>query len=506
MWRRKKTEKTNKSETTIFPIKIDALEKFFKDKFHYHDDLKFTKYMVNKKKVAVFYIDYVIEGNKLGQIIEPLVDLKPEIDLTNKNLLNELPFSSGTSTNTKEDIHKKLITGFVFIYIEMEKAVLAYPLSTKETRSVEKAETESLVLGSKIAFSESILINMNVIRWQINSTDLVFEKFTVGTQAPREVRIVYMKSIANEDDVNTMRQRIQELDVDQIEGTIVLKQYLEDSQMNLFPQFDETELPDRLAYNVTRGKIGVLVDGSPTSFIAPATLFSFLESTEDLYMRWQAGSFLRILRFLAMIFSILVTPTYVAAATYQYAIIPSQLLISIGQSRAAVPFPPIFEALLLEFLIELLREAGARLPTKVGQTMGIVGGIVIGQAAVEAGLTSNILIIVVAMSALSSFTTPSYLFGTTIRLIRFPLIILAGLLGLAGIVFGLCWLIIHVLRLTSLGRPYLVPIYPLRLADFNKVFFRTPFSFVSKRAKSYRPKDLLRFNKKDAKQKRDIDE
>src|SRR5690606_5448747 len=207
-----------------------------------------------------------------------------------------------------------------------------------------------------------------------------------------------------------------------------------------------------------------------------------------------------------MIFSILVTPTYVAAATYQYAIIPSQLLISIGQSRAAVPFPPIFEALLLEFLIELLREAGARLPTKVGQTMGIVGGIVIGQAAVEAGLTSNILIIVVAMSALSSFTTPSYLFGTTIRLIRFPLIIMAGLLGLAGIVFGLCWLIIHVLRLTSLGRPYLVPIYPLRLADFNKVFFRTPFSFVSKRAKSYRPKDLLRFNKKDAKQKRDIDE
>src|SRR5690606_32529830 len=341
MWRRKKTEKTNQSETNIFPLKVDALEKFFKEKFNYHDDLKFTKYTVNKKKVAVFYIDYVIESNKLGQIIEPLVDLNPEVDITNKNLLNELPFSSGTSTNTKEDIHKKLITGFVFIYIEMEKAVLAYPLSMKENRSVEKAETESLVLGSKIAFTESILINMNVIRWQINSTDLVFEKFTLGTQAPREVRIVYMKSIANEDDVNTMRQRIQELDVDQIEGTIVLKQYLEDSQMNLFPQFDETELPDRLAYNVTRGKIGVLVDGSPTSFIAPATLFSFLESTEDLNMRWQAGSFLRILRFMAMIFSILVTPTYVAAATYQYAIIPSQLLISIGQSRAAVPFPPI---------------------------------------------------------------------------------------------------------------------------------------------------------------------
>lgn len=223
-------------------------------------------------------------------------------------------------------------------------------------------------------------------------------------------------------------------------------------------------------------------------------------------MRWQSGSFLRLLRFAAMFFSILITPTYVAALTYQYAIIPTQILISIGQSRATVPFPPIFEALLLEFLLELLREAGVRLPTKVGQTMGIVGGIVIGQAAVQAGLTSNILIIVVSMSALASFTTPSYLFGTTIRLIRFPLIILAGFLGLIGIVFGLSFLLIHALRLTSLGRPYLIPIYPLRLKDFNKVLFRTPFNHTSKRAGAYRPKILRRFSKKDANQIRDIDE
>ncbi|MBC5636568.1 spore germination protein [Ornithinibacillus sp. BX22] len=500
MWKRNKENKD-----TIFPVTIDKLEKLLVDKFNNNPDLKFSKYNINDKKVAVFFIDYQVEIDKIQQsLLQPLLNMDKKI--TNSTLLYELPLNSGSTSHTLQDVLEKLVIGEVFIYIELESEIVSFSMILKENRNVEKAETESLVLGPKISFTESLSKNMNIVRSRIISTDLVFEEVKIGHLSPRDVRLVYLKSIANEDDVNTMRQRLNELDVDEIEDTIVLKQFMEDSQTNLFPQFVETELPDRFTYNITRGKIGVLVENSPTAFIAPATLFSFLESTEDLYMRWQAGSFLRIMRFMAMIFSVLITPTYVAAVTYQYAIIPTQLLISIGQSRAAVPFPPIFEALLLEFLLELLREAGARLPTKVGQTMGIVGGIVIGQAAVEAGLTSNILIIVVAMSALSSFTTPSYLFGTTVRIIRFPLIVLAGILGLLGIAFGLCWLIIHMLRLTSLGRPYLAPLYPLQIKDFNKVFFRAPFNYSSRRAKTYRPKSIIRFNKKDAKQKRDIDE
>ncbi|MBS3680590.1 spore germination protein [Ornithinibacillus massiliensis] len=500
MWKRNKENKD-----TIFPVTIDKLEKLLVDKFNNNPNLKFSKYNINDKKVAVFFIDYQVEIDKIQQsLLQPLLNMDKKI--TNSTLLYELPLNSGSTSHTLQDVLEKLVIGEVFIYIELESEIVSFSMILKESRNIEKAETESLVLGPKISFTESLSKNMNIVRSRIISKDLVFEEVKIGHLSPRDVRLVYLKSIANEVDVNTMRQRLNELDVDEIEDTIVLKQFMEDSQTNLFPQFVETELPDRFTYNITRGKIGVLVENSPTAFIAPATLFSFLESTEDLYMRWQAGSFLRIMRFMAMIFSVLITPTYVAAVTYQYAIIPTQLLISIGQSRAAVPFPPIFEALLLEFLLELLREAGARLPTKVGQTMGIVGGIVIGQAAVEAGLTSNILIIVVAMSALSSFTTPSYLFGTTVRIIRFPLIVLAGILGLLGIAFGLCWLIIHMLRLTSLGRPYLAPLYPLQIKDFNKVFFRAPLNYSSRRAKTYRPKSIIRFNKKDAKQKRDIDE
>lgn len=345
-----------------------------------------------------------------------------------------------------------------------------------------------------------------MIRWNIRSENLVMEKYTVGKQEPREVRLVYIKSVANTSDINTMRQRLTELDIDNVDDSSVLMQYLEDSSRSIFPQFLSTELPDRFCYSISRGRIGVLVENSPTSIIAPSTFFSFFESTEDLYMRWNVGSFLRILRYLSFLLSTLLTPIYVSVVTFHYEIIPTSLLVNLGQSRAAVPFPPILEVLILELLIELLRESGARLPTKVGQTIGIVGGVVIGTAAVEAGITSNVLLIVVALSALASFTAPNYLMGTTARLIRFPMIFLAGTLGIVGIVYGMSFLVVHLLKLTSLGRPYLAPIYPFRWEDLNKVIFRLPNDFQNKRFISYRPKKAIRYSKKDARKRRDIDE
>ncbi len=188
------------------------------------------------------------------------------------------------------------------------------------------------------------------------------------------------------------------------------------------------------------------------------------------------------------------SPLYVAVITYHYEVIPSALLLTIGESRSRVPFPPVIEALFLEFMIELLREAGARLPTKVGQTMGIVGGIVLGQAAVDAGFTSNVLIIIVALSALGSFTAPSYEMGATIRILRFPIILLAALWGLVGIFIGVSLLLIHLLKLTSLGRPYLSPIYPFRFTDMKYALIRLPIKFYDERPKTNRPQNSRRFH------------
>ncbi|WP_430787917.1 spore germination protein [Virgibacillus flavescens] len=501
----KKISKKNKMKSSIFPIKVDELKIKLESKFENNPDLIFTTYEHQQKKIAVFFIAYQIQSERLEKfILQPL--LSNEKEWSNKSLLNEIPLGTGSRKENFDEILSKLLIGEVFIYIEGEKDAISYLLLKKEKRQLATAETESVVLGPKVAFTESLFTNLNLVQWAIKSNDLVLEKIVVGKTAPKEIRLVYMNSITNETDVNTIRQRLLNLKVDSVEDSTVLMSYIEDSQITVFPQFYSTELPDRFSYIITSGKVGLLMEGSPNGIVAPSTLFSFFESTEDIYMRWNTGSFARALRFIAMTLSVLLTPLYVATVTYHYELIPTPELITLGQSRAAVPFPPLLEALILEFMIELLREAGARLPTKVGQTMGIVGGIVIGQAAVQAGLTSSILIIVIGISALASFTSPSYLMGATIRVIRFPMILLAGLFGIIGIVFGISLLIIHLLHLTSLGRPYLTPLYPFKWQDFNKVLFRLPLNKQSHRAISLQPKDTLRYRKKEAEKKKDIDE
>lgn len=498
-------KRMKRSSKNMFPLKIDELEQIMKSEFEKSPDLSFSKYEHQNKKIAVFFIPYQVQPDRVENLLlTPL--LESNKDWSNTALLNEISLNSGKEYQQMDEILRELIIGKVMIYIEDEAAVVSYDFLNKEKRSLEGAETESVVIGPKIAFTESLVTNLNVVRWNIRTPDLAAEEVTVGSRSPREVRIIYLKSLANETDVNTMRQRLNELDVDSVEDINVLMQYIEDDSASIFPQFHTTELPDRTSYAILKGKIAVLMENSPSALIAPSTFFSFFESTEDLYMRWNSGSPLRFIRFMSMFISVVLTPMYVAAVTFHYEIIPTQLLISIGQSRAGVPFPPIFEALFLELMIELLREAGARLPTKVGQTIGIVGGVVVGTAAVQAGITSNILIIFITISALASFTAPSYQMGTSIRLLRFPMIVLAGILGLIGIMFGLCALIIHLLKMTSLGRPYLSPIYPIRFEDLNKALYRLPQNFQYKRFVSLFLKDSIRYSKRKAQEKKDIDE
>ena len=352
----------NKKANAIFPLKVDELKILVKSTFENNsaDDLLFSIYEHQGKKIAVFGISYLIDTDKLeSSLLNPLLSRKES--WTSQDLLNEIPLGNGLTAASFQDILDQLLTGNVFIYLEEERDIVSYFLYKEEKRSVDKSEIESVVIGPQLAFTESLTTNLNILRQINKSTDLVLEKLTVGNKLPREVRLVYLKSTANEADVNTMRQRIQDIDVDELEGgTTTLKQYIEDSSKSLFPQFYLTELPFRLSYAIQQGKIGVLVESSPLSFIGPSTFFSFFESMEDIYMRWAAGSALRILRMFAAVAALLLTPLYVAIVTYQYELIPTQLLISIGKSRAGVPFPPIIEAILIEILIELLREAGAR--------------------------------------------------------------------------------------------------------------------------------------------------
>ncbi|MFD3450067.1 spore germination protein [Microbacteriaceae bacterium 4G12] len=469
-------------------------------------DLQTRTILKQQTDILLFFIKGAINEQTLNEdVVEKLLRISSD-PVTNDSLLDFLPLSRIQVTHDVEDICKNLLDGWVFVHINGNDEGILLNISQPQYRNLFQSMNEANVIGPKLEFTESLETNAQVLRQMIKTEDLIMESLMIGKRAPKEVRIVYMKEIASEENVRMFRDKLSKIEVDDILDSSVLIQIIEENELSLFPQLIMTEQPQRFSYSVMNGKVGILLNGSPMGIIGPVTFFSFFESTEDLYFRWNISTFLRLLRFVAMFISIILTPSYVAALSYHYEIIPSALLVSIGQSRANVPFPPVMEAIFLEGLIELLREAGARLPSKVGQTIGIVGGIVIGQAAVQAGVTSNILIIVVALSALASFTAPNYVMGTVIRILRFPIIILAGLAGGIGLMFGLCFILIHLLKITSLNHPYLAPLYPFQWKDLSQSIVKLPQSYTTERPAYNQPSQSIRRNDAKKKPKKDIDE
>ncbi|MEW9049951.1 MAG: spore germination protein [Neobacillus sp.] len=495
------------SETSkAHSLEIEILKEQLQKELNVGTDLAFRILKKDGEKLILCFMESVIDKNTLEEMIIKPIQMNTEVQWISESLAKIIPIADLSGANQIHEVVDGVNNGKVYIYVEGQPFGILANISKPLVRGLEKAETESLVYGPKIAFTESLSGNINLLRNNIKTSDLCMEEVTVGTRSKTKVKIVYIKGIADEEIVNTFRQRISDLEVDYVAGTTVLGQYLDGNSWSVFPQLMTTELPDRISIALYRGKVAVLMDRSPDALYGPTPFFTFFESTEDVYLRWNMGFFLRMLRLIATFLSVLLTPAYVAVLTFHYEVIPSPLLVSLGESRSRVPFPPVFEALLLEFVIELLREAGARLPTKVGQTMGIVGGIVIGQAAVEAGFTSNILIIIIALSALGSFTTPSYLMGTAIRMIRFPIIFLAGLWGGIGLMISFCFILIHLIKLETLGSPYLTPVYPLRIKDFGYSFLRIPLQYLSHRPLTNRTEDNKRFPKMKGRKKKDVDE
>jgi hypothetical protein len=453
--------------------------------------LKYLATLVDDKTIQESVLPYLLEEN-----FKQIDDVKKIIPLADIELSEDI-----------SQIEEKLFRGSVLLTINGNEKRFCF-LGAKKIigRNVSLPEVEFSVIGPKESFVESIDQNLNLIRKRVPVKELIIEKQTVGTISKTQIAILYIDGITNTENVNTVRQRIKEIELDEITDSSYIVQIISDNQNSPFPQLLDTERPDRISAILSEGKVAILVDGSPHALIGPTTLVEFFSSFEDYYLNWILSSFFRLIRLFAVVFSILVTPIYVATLSYHFELIPQDLLSTLVASRRAIPFPPILEALFLELTIELLREAGARLPTKVGQTIGIVGGIVIGTASVQAGLTSNILLIFIALAALASFTTPVYRIGNTIRLLRFPFLLFAELWGLLGILVCFCFLLTHLIRLTSLGRPYLEPLYPPRRKDLKDAFIRLSFDKQRKRPFLLDTKQPNRFHKKRAKDKKDIEE
>ncbi|MGR3763077.1 spore germination protein [Rossellomorea sp. NS-SX7] len=446
-----------------------------------------------RPELTIIYIEALIETTMLNRDIISQLDERSVDPSVVESQMNSGDVKQVTSL--KEAVFA-LLSGAVLIHAEGFKSVVSVMIPTTDRRSLTKPENESIVIGPQLGFNESLATNVSLIRRYLVNPDLTNVSITLGEQTRTAISVMYINGIASDEMVETVKQRIANISVDGIMDSSVLMQLIEDNSMSILPLMVLTERPDRACSWLLNGKIIILVDGSSLVIGCPQSFIEYFQSMEDQNVKWQVASFFRILRMIAMMLSVFFTAIYVASLTFHYEIIPQPLLIPLSESRSRVPFPPIIEALLLEFIIELLREAGARLPTKVGQTMGIVGGIVIGTAAVQAGFTSNILIIIVALGALASFTTPNFMMGNVIRILRFPIIILAGFWGFYGTMFAFCFLLIHLLRQSSLGSPFMAPFYPVRLRDWANSVVRLPLNVTWKRPYQARPHDSKKYDPK----------
>ncbi|RVU61871.1 spore germination protein GerIA [Bacillus thuringiensis] len=449
----------------------------------------FVNYHTSDDETMPYWISYYrpsLDGEKLQKYLMPTLLERPCASL--EELKEHIPMSGITITNDLQKIEDMVLKGHAIIQLNQkdQKCMLAN-IAIDNYRAPTPPLNESTVIGPQEGFVEDIDTNINLVRKRLPVLDLQTKEMIIGEFSKTKVVMMYLENLAEKENVDFLDESLRALEYDQINDSAYLQELM--GEKSIFPLYINTERTDRVTKALIDGKIAIFVDGSPSVLLTPVSYFDFFISPEDYNVSWLYATFSRTLRLIAVLFSICATPLYVAVLNYHYELIPSDLLETLILSRAQVPFPPLIEALFLELAIDLLREAGARLPMKVGQTLGIVGGIVIGQASVQAGLTSNILLIIVALSALASFITPIYKMGNAVRLLRFPFLIFAEIGGLFGISLGFIFLFTHLFRLTSLRKPYAL-FYPTRQQSVKDSWIRFPLTMIDTRDVQARPQHV----------------
>lgn len=376
--------------------------------------------------------------------------------------------------------HKISSGDTVFLIDGINEALVAGTRSW-QGRGVEAPQNEVVVNGPKEAFTETIRFNTAMIRRRIKSANLKMESYVIGRVTKTDVILCYVSGIAPPNLVNEVRSRLSDIDIDAVLDPEYLQEHISDVKNTIFAQVEHTEKPDRVCGHLLEGRLALLVDGSPTSTILPVSFPQFWIAAEDYYTPFISASLFRIGRFLAFALALLLPSLYVAVTTYHQEMIPTALYLTIASSRQGVPFPIFVEAILMEATFELLREAGLRLPRAVGPAVSIVGALIIGDAAVRAGLVSTPMVVVVAFTGIASFVAPNYNAALIIRIARFGFLVAAAAMGFLGMIILLILMLIRMASLSSLGMPYLSPVAPFNLAQLSDIIVRRPWNLSSKR-------------------------
>lgn len=434
-------------------------------------------------RALIIYIENMVNKDFLqSNILKPLMydslqsDLIVKEDYLHDQLLNSmLAVANVTEAPNLKQVVGGIFSGLTVLIVDGLDTAFIIDIIEHTERDITEPDAEVLVRGPREGFTETLDTNIVMVRRRLKSPQLKFEFLDIGRVSATKVSIVYLQGIALPDMVNEVRERLGRIDIDGILESGYLEEFIEDQPFSPFPQILHTERPERVAGMLLEGRIAIFTDGTPIVLVVPVGIASFLMSPEDYYERYMFGTPIRWLRYISFALSILLPSLYIAITTFHQEMIPTTLLISIASFRMGVPFSTLTEALLMEFIFEVLREAGIRLPRFAGQAVSIVGALVIGQAAVQAGLVSPLMVIVVAGTGIASFTFPAYNLALALRLLRFPLMLLAGTLGLFGVMFGIIMISIHAAGLRSFGLPYLSSLAPLHLSNLKDILIRAPW-------------------------------
>lgn len=435
-------------------------------------------------QVAAVYIDslsdkYMVSDFIMRSLMYETSDSVYKTMSSNKSVFDFIKDNSLTIGEIKviknwNELLLSLLSGNTLILIDGWPEAISNSTKGGESRAVTEPTTQTVIRGPKESFNESLDTNISLIRRRIKSPNLWLEMMKIGDVTQTDVAILYIKGIAKDDLVEEVKQRLHTIKTDGILESGNIEAFIEDKTFTVFPTIYNTERPDAVAGNLLEGRIAILVNGTPFVLIAPTIFAQFFQVPSDYYDRYDITTFLRVLRYIGFIISLVFPALYIALITFHQGMIPAPLLITLAASREGVPFPAVVEALLMEFSFEILREAGIRMPRAVGQAVSIVGALILGQTAVQAGIVSPAMVIVVAITGISSFSTPSYDLAIAARLVRFSLMLLAAFLGLLGVMLGLITIIAHLSSLRSFGAPYLAPFAPFILADQKDALLRFP--------------------------------
>ncbi|NKI20914.1 spore germination protein [Paenibacillus dendritiformis] len=434
-------------------------------------------------KTAILYIegladttavqDFIVRAVTSSEIISEEQERSPEADWFTIFKQYAVSVSHLEEVADFRKLFSCLMSGETIILLDRCDRGLAADTAGWEDRGVHTPEDQTVVRGPRDAFTENLRTNTALVRRKIKNPKLWLQSKTIGTLSQTSVAVMYIKGTADEQVVKEVHRRLDKLELAGILESGMIEELIEDRTYTPFPTMYNTERPDVVASGLMEGRVAILVDGTPFVLLVPALFIQYFQASEDYYQRSDFG-LIRMLRMLAFFIALLGPSLYIAVTTFHQEMLPTPLMISIAAGREGIPFPAFVEALIMETIFEILREAGVRMPRAIGQAVSIVGALVIGQAAVEAGLVSPGMVIVVAITAISNFSIPAYSMGIAVRILRYPLMGMAAMAGLYGIFIGLGMIMVHLCSLRSFGVPYMTPFSPFNLRDQQDSLFRLP--------------------------------